>query len=237
MDPIPVFLLTFACGLVLNIVAFFLLGGRALLAEGRGDDAETEAVGTPELWTARQILTIVLFAGILGLGLLAGIDVGFLALSAAGVLALVFPSDLKEGMERIGRAVVLLIGGIVAYITVLQNAGVVDSLAGSVSGIGVPLAAGLLMLYVAGAVSAFASTNAMFGALVPLAAPLLTGGDLPVLGFVVALSVAASSSDASPFSTGGALVVTNTEEAKRTRTFKGLMAWGMSMVAVTPVLV
>lgn len=197
MDPIPVFLLTFACGLVLNIVAFFLLDGRALLAEGRGDDAETEAVGTPEPWTARQILTIVLFAGILGLGLLARSDVGFLALSAAVVLALVFPSDLKEGMERIGWGVVLLIDGIVAYITVLQNTGVVDSLAGSVSGIGVPLAAGLLMLYVAGAVSAFASTNAMFGA----------------------------------------LVVANTEKAKRTRTFKGLMAWGMSMVAVTPVLV
>ena len=42
--------------------------------------------------------------------------------------------------------------------------------------------------------------------------------------------------DSSPFSTGGALVVANTEEHQRDKTFRSLLAWGMSMVIAAPLL-
>ncbi len=170
-------------------------------------------------------------------GLFFGLDVGFLALTAAVILGGLWPDDLKQGMAGIGWGVVLLIGGIITYVSVLEGAGVVDNLSNSVVGIGSALVAGLLMMYIAGIVSAFATTNAMFGVLVPLAAPLLVAGELPTLGFTLALCVAASAVDSSPFSTGGALVVANSEEHLQERAFKGLMAWGMSMVAIIPVVV
>ncbi|MCQ9386593.1 SLC13 family permease [Brevibacterium moorei] len=264
VDPMAIFIGTFVFNLVLNLVAFFLLGGRGLLARRGGGGAQTTGAEVPagrahtvttapagtggtatteastpakESWNWQNHLTLVLFLAILALGLFAKLDVGYLALGSAVLLGLIAPQYVKDGMDAIGWGVVLLIGGIVTYVGVLQKAGVVDTLANGITGIGSVLVASLLIMYVAGIVSAFASTNAMFGVLVPIAAPLLLGGQLPLVGFVLALSIAASAVDSSPFSTGGALVVANTEEDKRDKTFKGLMTWGMSMTAIVPLIV
>ncbi len=202
-------------------------------ASGTADPSLAPA--TP--WGAKNTITVVLFAAILGLGLFARLDVGFLAIVAAVVLLLIYPGDAKAAVARIEWNVILLIGGIVTYVGVLQEAGVVDTIAGGVAGIGAPLLAALVLMYIAGVVSAFASTNALFGVLAPLAAPLLLAGGLPVTGFTIAMCVAASAVDSSPFSTGGALVVANTEESKKDETFRGMMIWGMACVVVVPVAV
>ncbi|MCI2420453.1 hypothetical protein MOQ72_23680 [Saccharopolyspora sp. K220] len=233
-----VFLATFLFNLVLNLAAFTLFGGWKLIGRGKAQPAEAEPADAPGAaargWTGAQVLTIALLVllviGALGFDL----DVGFGALAVAVILTVIFPRQSKDAAGEIGWSVVLLIGGIVTYVTMLQNVGVVDSLGGSIAGISQPLLAALLILLVGGLVSAFASTNAMFGALVPLAVPFMASGDIGVFGFVTALCVAASAVDSSPFSTGGALVVANTEESKRTQTFRSLLAWGMSMIGVAP---
>jgi di/tricarboxylate transporter len=254
IPPAPIFLFTFLANLALNTAAFFLLGGRELLRRGAADDetgqpdpypdtpGEPSGAGGTALatkattWTTANILTVALLVGIVVIALGFSMDVGFLALSAAVVLAALYPQDSKRGFEQIGWGVILLIGGIVTYISVLQGAGVIDDLAHSVSTIGSPMIAALTILFVAGIVSAFASTNAMFVVLVPLAAPLVLTGDVSTVGFVTALCVAASAVDSSPFSTGGALIIANTEEHLRDKTFRGLLIWGMSMIVVAPVL-
>ncbi|WP_020112885.1 SLC13 family permease [Rhodococcus sp. 114MFTsu3.1] len=250
LDPAPIFLLTFVANLVLNLAAFFLLGGRELLRRGRQiaeiSDEERDlgptpssggtAVATAVKWTTRNVLTVALLTGIVFLALTFTLDVGFLALTSAVILAALYPSDSKKAVEQIGWGVILLIGGIVTYISVLQSAGVIDSIATSVTTIGSPLVAALTILFVAGLVSAFASTNAMFVVLVPLAAPLVLTGNVSTLGFVVALCIAASAVDSSPFSTGGALIIANTEEELRDKTFRGLLIWGMSMIVIAPVM-
>ncbi|MDV6271464.1 SLC13 family permease [Rhodococcus globerulus] len=250
LDPAPIFLLTFVANLMLNLVAFFLLGGGELLRRAKHaddnldseiDDDSTGPTGGTALatkaakWTSANVLTVALLVGIVTVALAFTLDVGFLALAAAVVLAAIYPQDSKRAFEQIGWAVILLIGGIVTYISVLQSAGVIDNIAQSVTTIGAPLIAALTILFVAGIVSAFASTNAMFVVLVPLAAPLVLTGEVSTLGFVVALCIAASAVDSSPFSTGGALIIANTEEHLRERTFRGLFIWGMSMIVVAPV--
>ena len=246
VDPAPVLLWTFVANVVINIGAFLLLGGRELMRRGREDetaDATTSALagGTATAlktgkWTLENVITIVLMTGILVGALGFKLDVGFLALGAAVLLSLLYPEHTKAASSQIGWSVILLIGGIVTYVTMLDNAGVIEGLANSVAGIGTPLVAALLLLLVAGVVSAFASTNAMFVVLVPLAAPLLVAGQVDVLGFIIALCIAASAVDSSPFSTGGALVVANTEEDKRDRTFRGMLIWGLSMIGIAPLL-
>jgi di/tricarboxylate transporter len=246
IDPGPLFFWTFGANVVINAVAFLLLGGPELLRRGRGHETSDPTTSLPGggtatilrsgTWTTQKIVTITLMAGILVGALGFRLDVGFLALAAAVVLSALYPQHSKEAVGHIGWNVILLIGGIVTYISMLETAGVIQQLATMVANIGTPLLAALMMLVVAGVVSAFASTNAMFVVLVPLAAPLLVAGSVDVLGFVVALCIAASAVDSSPFSTGGALVVANTEEDKRGRTFRGMMLWGMCTIVAAPVL-
>ena len=94
--------------------------------------------------------------------------------------------------------------------------------------------AALLICYVGGVVSAFASTTGILGALIPLAVPFLETGAVGAVGLIIALSISSSVVDSSPFSTSGALTVANTPEDHRERVFKRLMQWGMSMVLVAP---
>lgn len=254
----PVFALTFIANLLLNVVMFFLLGGRSLIR--RSDDAPNSAGTEPSAppradsgrvvladlpaapaakvksWSLANVITSSLLVSVVVGALGFSLDVGFLALTAAVILAVIYPADSKIAIEQVGWGVILLIGGIVTYISLLQGAGVVDSLAQSVTQVGSPVVAALTILIVAAIISAFASTNAMFVVLVPLAAPIILGGEISTLGFVVALCISASAVDSSPFSTGGALVIANTEESLRGRVFRGLLVWGMSMIAIAPIL-
>lgn len=242
IEPIPIFIATFLVNVLLNIFCFFLLDGRDILKHrNRHRPAEvTELSGNgdvaPARWTRIQVVTIGLMLCIVIGGVGFGLDVGFLALTAAVILAVVSPDDASKGLIDIGWGVILLIGGMVTYINMLDTAGVIDELAHSVAGIGTPLFAALLMLFIASIVSAFASTNAMFVVLVPLAAPLLVSGDISSIGFAIALCLSASVVDSSPFSTAGALVLANTDDHRQHRTFNGLAAWAFSMIGVAPVL-
>ena len=98
--------------------------------------------------------------------------------------------------------------------------------------------AALLVLYVGGVVSAFASTTGILGALIPLAVPFLEGPDavLGVVALVTALAISSSVVDSSPYSTSGALVVANANEADREAVYKSLLKWGFSMVAIAPLV-
>jgi di/tricarboxylate transporter len=164
-----------------------------------------------------------------------GHDVGYLAITGALILASLRPDDAQAGLQQIGWGVVLLIGGMVTYVNMLDSAGVITTIANQVAGLGSPLIAALLLLWISALVTAFASSNAMFVVLAPLSAPLLMQGDLPALGFAIALAVSVVTSDASPFSTAGALVVANAEEHRRDRVYRRLMQWAFGLIALVPV--
>jgi Na+/H+ antiporter NhaD/arsenite permease-like protein len=242
IEPIPIFIATFLVNVLLNVFCFFLLDGRVIMKNrlNRGQASPAPSIAAapsnPTVWTHIQLVTIGLMICIIIGGVGFGLDVGFLALTAAVILAVVSPEDASRGLIEIGWGVILLIGGMVTYINMLDTAGVIDELAQSVAGIGTPLFAALLMLFIAAVVSAFASTNAMFVVLVPLAAPLLVAGDVSSVGFAIALCLSASVVDSSPFSTAGALVLANTDEHRQQRTFRGLAAWAFSMIGIAPVL-
>ncbi len=143
---------------------------------------------------------VVLMVGALGFDL----DVGFTALTIAVALTLVFPQSAKGAVEKISWGTVLLIGGIVTYVTLLESQGVVDALGDGVAGIGAPLVAALLICFIGSVVSAFASTTGIIGALIPLAVPFLLTDEVSAIGLIAALAISSSVVDCSPFSTNGA---------------------------------
>jgi di/tricarboxylate transporter len=256
---------SFVFNALLSVVVFFMFGGRELLSrrvetEGPGETPASDAPDAPaggttahaEGGTAVATKTepvqtattlngqrIVTLAGLLVLvvgALVFDIDVGLLALSIATVICIVFPEDCKASVGQVAWPTVLLICGVVTYVGIMQTIGTIDMLGESVAGIGVPLLAAFVICLIGAAVSAFASTTGILGALIPLAVPFLLGGEIGAVGMIIALAISSSVVDSSPFSTSGALVVASSGAEVRDRVFRGLMIWGLSMIIVAPVL-
>jgi di/tricarboxylate transporter len=256
------FLSSFVFNALLSVVVFFLFGGRDLLrrklevpeSSGRfereveekaettgsrpmagGSAAAAEAAEVPPL-TRDMVLTLIGIVVLIGVALAFDVDVGFVALSIALVLSLISPQATKDAVNKVAWPTVLLICGIVTYVSLLETLGTIDWLGEQVATIGAAMFAALLICYVGGAVSAFASTTGILGALIPLAVPFLETGAIGAVGLIIALSISSSVVDSSPFSTSGALTVANTPQEKRDYVFKRLMVWGMSMVVIAPFL-
>ncbi|MGG5258280.1 SLC13 family permease [Phycicoccus avicenniae] len=183
-----------------------------------------------------RILTLVGLAFLAISALLLKFDVGFTALGVAVVLTLVFPQSAKGAVDKIAWGTVLLVGGIVTYVSLLQDQGTVEWLGQQVAAVGAPLVAALLICVIGAVVSAFASTTGILGALIPLAVPFLLTGQVGAVGLVIALAISSSVVDISPFSTNGALCVANAEDKDRDGVFRQLMRWGMSLVVVAPLV-
>ncbi|MEV4897969.1 SLC13 family permease [Nonomuraea sp. NPDC055795] len=248
-DPGMLFLSSFAFNLALSAVVFLLFGGRDLLRRGRevsedgvaGDGGGGGGGGGGGTAVAtrlgkERVLTLGGLAVLAGGALFFGLDVGFTAITVAVVLSLISPKGAKDAIGQIAWPTVLLICGIVTYVSLMERVGTIDFLGGKVATIGIPLLAGLLICLIGAAVSAFASTTGILGALIPLAVPFLLTGDIGAVALVTALSVSSSVVDSSPFSTSGALVVANSPETERDYVFRGLMRWGFSMIAIAPLL-
>lgn len=241
IDPIPMFVLTMVASLVVNAVAFFVFGGRNLIrqsqsAELQGDTKDDESTSdTP--WQPMQILTIATMLVVMSSTVVFGHDVGYMAITGAIVLAAFQPEQAQEGLKRIGWGVVLLIGGMVTYVNVLDSAGVISAIAQQVANLSTPIVAALILFYIASFITMFASSNAMFVIIAPLAAPLMLAGEFGVLGFAVALVLSVVMTDSCPISTAGALVVANSPEHQQQRAFNTLLKWSISVLATVPLLV
>jgi di/tricarboxylate transporter len=183
-----------------------------------------------------QVFTLFSIAAVAALALIFGINVGFIAFCAAALLQMLFPASSGQAEKRIAWSVVLLVCGIVTYVTALQRYGTVDAVGAAISGLSAPLLTGFLICAVGAVTSAFASSAGILGAMIPLALPFMLQGEIGTTGMVTALAISATVVDATPFSTVGALVVANTEDDERLMVYRGLLVWGGAMVITAPVL-
>ncbi|MGV9802815.1 SLC13 family permease [Mycobacterium sp. NPDC003449] len=165
-----------------------------------------------------------------------GADVGFTSLLVAVVVSLFSPKINKGAINKIAWPTVLLICGIVTYVSMMDRIGTIDWLGNGVADIGVPLLSAFLICLIAALVSAFASTTGILGALIPMAVPFLLSGQIGPVSMIIALAISASVVDSSPFSTSGALVVASSTDDERDKIFRQLNIWGFSMVLIAPIL-
>ncbi|OLT02816.1 hypothetical protein BJF90_28750 [Pseudonocardia sp. CNS-004] len=213
------------------------LPGPSTTAGGSGSSAglSDDDPTAPQPLTRDNVFTLLglaaLAVGALGFGL----DVGFTALTVAAVLSLISPVSAKAAVGQVAWPTVLLICGIVTFVSLMERVGTIDWLGHLVTQIGSPLLAAIIICLIGAIVSAFASTTGILGALIPLAVPFLLAGEVGAIGLIIALSISSSVVDSSPFSTSGALVVANSPEAQNDKVFRGLMVWGFSMCAVAPI--
>jgi di/tricarboxylate transporter len=253
-NPTLLFVSSFVINLLLCVIVFALFGGRELLGrrvqvtdesveheEVPGGSGTTSTTAPPQTSTPvtsldrYRVFTLIGILGLAGGALFFDLNVGFVAFTVAAVLTLLDPQGSKGAVSQIAWPTVLLVCGIITYVSLMQDIGTDKWLGAQVAGIGAPLIAALLICFIGGAVSAFASTTGILGALIPLAVPIILGGRIGAVGVIIALSLSSSIVDSSPFSTSGSLVVANSDEQDRDVVFRKLMIWGMSMVVVIPI--
>ena len=250
------FLMALVFNVLMGVIVFVFLGGRRLIgAQARAemdeirqementedaDGAGGTAVATVTAPTATRAVTPYQWATILGLAALvigAGIfalDIGVVSLTIGGVLAIMKPVESRKALDNVSWATIVLVGGMVTYIEVLQAAGTVDWISDKMSSMGAPMIGLLLLCYLSGVVSALASSIATIGIAITMAAPFLVNGDLPVAGAAAAIAVAATVVDVSPFSTNGAMVLANVDAEHRDKFFRQMLVYSGVVVAVGP---
>lgn len=173
----------------------------------------------------------------LGIGALVfKFNVGLVAMTVAVVLALLSPKTQKAAIDKVSWSTVLLIAGIITYVGVMEKAGTVSYVANGISSLGMPLLVALLLCFTGAIVSAFASSTALLGAIIPLAVPFLLQGHISAVGVVAAIAISTTIVDTSPFSTNGALVVANAPDDKREHVLRQLLIYSALIAIIGPVV-
>lgn len=205
-----------------------------------GDSLMDAAQSAPAAEGARwyQLLTV---AGLLALAVLTLFfkqDIGFVSITIGLLLTLMAPNLQKRALGQVSWPEIMLIVGVSTYVGVMDKMGTIDFVGHSVAGLTSPMVAALLLCFVGAVVSAFASSTAVLGSLIPLAVPFLLGDTgVSAVGFIAAMAVSSTIVDVSPFSTNGALVLANARGISREVFFRQLLIYGALITVIAPVVV
>ena len=207
-------------------------------ASGAGAAAALQASIEHAGATMQQIVTVVGLIALAVLTLVYKLDIGFVAITIGLILSIIAPNVQKRAITQVSWPEIMLIVGVSTYVGVMEKMGTITFVGESVAHLTSPMVAALLLCFVGAVVSAFASSTAVLGSLIPLAVPFLQSGTgVDPIGFIAAMAVSSTIVDVSPFSTNGALVLANAQGVDRDVFLRQLMIYGGIITLVAPVVV
>ena len=257
---LTVFLASLAVNFLMAVILFVVLGGRRLV-NMRADDLDSDEItddlhhggvgvsarGTGTVTATRtqalgvkrdQVLTLVAFALVAVIALAFDKNIGFVSITAAVILAILSPNQHKDAIKQVAWPTVLLVAGVSTYAAVLTEAKAPEFVGNWAAGIGAAVIGALVLCYVGGVVSAFASSTALLPVIIPIAIPLIANGGVGAATFVAALAISSTIVDVSPFSTNGALMLANRPDTiTETAYYKQILTYSVIVVVVGPLLV
>jgi Na+/H+ antiporter NhaD/arsenite permease-like protein len=253
-----VFIASLAINTAMAVILFLALGGRQLMRErvdpadaaghvvddlheggqsvtvsgqGAGVSTTTRGVGVRR----DHVLTLVAFAAVAVTALAFDQNIGFVSITAAVALAMLSPQQHKDAVKQIAWPTVLLVAGVSTYATILNEAGSPEYIGNWAAGLGIVAIGALVLCYVGGIVSAFASSTALLPVIIPIAVPLIENGGINAALFVAALAVSSTIVDVSPFSTNGALMLANKPDSiSEPVYYKQILTYGVIVTLVGP---
>ena len=211
-------------------------------SDARSATGATPTTGTPNPddagTTLEHVLTLLAFLAVAVVALVFDKNIGFAAITAAVVLSILTPKAYKDTVKQIAWPTVLLVAGVSTYATILTTAGSPEFVGNWAAGLGAAAIGALILCYVGGVVSAFASSTALLPVIIPIAIPLVSEGGLSAGFFVAALAVSSTIVDVSPFSTNGALMLANRPNTIDESTYyKQFLTYATIVTLVGPLLV
>jgi Na+/H+ antiporter NhaD/arsenite permease-like protein len=242
---ITIFLSSLVINTLMATVLFFVLGGRQLISKRVDPSEEKESLGSGGTTVAvetrvhrDQWLTLVAFVGVALVSLIFDKNIGFVAITAAVILSVLAPQKNKDTVKQIAWPTVLLVAGVSTYATILTTAGSPEFVGNWAAGFSTAVIGALILCYVGGVVSAFASSTALLPVIIPIAIPLVADGGVSAGLFVAALAVSSTIVDVSPFSTNGALMLANRPDSiGEEKYYKQILTYSVIVVLVGPLLV
>lgn len=254
---LTLFFSSLVVNLIMATILFVMFGGRQLMNQRLDPDDDTvhghrEGVSVPARGTGDstsstiqaqgvrrdQVLTLLAFVGVAVVALVFEKNIGFVAITAAVILATLNAQEHKDAVKQIAWPTVLLVAGVSTYATILSAAGSPEYVGRWAAGLGVAALGALVLCYVGGVVSAFASSTALLPIIIPIAVPLISEGGINAVLFVAALAISSTIVDVSPFSTNGALMLANKPDSIEERVYyKQILTYSVIVVLVGPLLV
>ncbi len=241
---LTIFFASLVVNTVMAAILFVLLGGRKLLSaridpdEAAAEEAEKARGGRgpgaprPGADPARLPRDVAVIALILDK------NIGFVAITAAVALSFLGPKRYQDTVKQIAWPTVLLVAGVSCYATILTEAGSPEFVGDWAAGLGVAAVGALVLCYVGGVVSAFASSTALLPVIIPIAVPLVDDGGINAALFVAALAVSSTIVDVSPFSTNGALMLANRPDSiSEPVYYRQILTYSVIVVVVGPLFV
>lgn len=259
---ITIFLASLVVNAILAVILFVVLGGRKLLGVqiDPDDPGLTDTDDDPQPGSASgsagrsgglasttttvrgvqldRVLTIVAFLGVATVALAFDKNIGFVAITAAVLLSMLSAEQHRDAIKQIAWPTVLLVAGVSTYATILEEAESPEFVGEWAAGLGVVAVGALVLCYVGGVVSAFASSTALLPVIIPIGLPLIADGGISAGLFVAALAVSSTIVDVSPFSTNGALMLANKPDTIDEQVYyKQILSYSVIVVLVGPLLV
>jgi len=239
--------LEFALNTALAIIAFLVYGGwrlmrrRSLAPTGAADAAAAPVPQSTEATMSRYevaaLLAIVAFiVAVLGFKL----DVGLTAFTLGALLHLLFTPEERGVIAALPWPVVLIIAGVLTYISLLLSIGTLEAITRHMQGIQSPVLSVIALAYFASVFASFESSQvAVLAVVVPVALQVELGlsHSLPMLLLVLTVvAYSAVVTSTSPFHVSGALTIANTGDAEEARTlFRRLLVWTIGVAVVVPI--
>ncbi len=155
-QPMALFAANFIYNAVLGLVIYVSFGGAELLRR-RGSTSVLAAHvsdAAKGMNLVRLVTLVCIFLAAVG-ALVFRLDLGMLALSAAVVLHVLFPSTSEGATSKIGWSTIVMICGVITYMALLQRTGAVKVVGDSV--VSTPTLGVLLICFVAAVTSLFAA--------------------------------------------------------------------------------
>lgn len=187
---------------VFSLAAYFLLGG---LKPKKMEAAEKpHFVGLDRNQTLTLLAILVVLVGVIFFGQ----NIGLISFACAGVLLLVGAVDQKKAIAAIPWGTILLICGMSVLISVVNDCGGIDLLAGKLENIIGEKSAQPVMMVLGGLMGAVSSgTGVVMPTLIPLAAELSGTLNISAMSLVIGVIVGTNGVVISPLSTVGGICV------------------------------
>lgn len=213
-------------------------GGPSVITTGTAPTVEPTRLDEIEStgFTPLRVLTLLGMVALLIGSAVFKLDVGVCSMVIAAVLLILAPNKHKPAVNNVTWSAVLLVCGMLTYMSVLNDNGTIAFLGDAAASLGSPLLTALILCFAVAVISAVGSSIGTLGIVLPLAAPLLAMGELGLAGFVAALCFCAVIVDVSPLSSNGVMVLANAEVPDKDKFQRTLFKYTGYVVLVAPIL-
>jgi di/tricarboxylate transporter len=223
------------------IIAYVLFGGLKLLRVKDHKQRKTLMAIKIQRFDRAQIFTLVGIAMlIIGSLSIKKFDIGLNAFLIGAVLSLLKAADEGKAIKAMPWATILMVTGVTVLVQLMSTVGGTDLFASLMAKISTPFTITLVAGFLAGLISVYGSTTGVIlPTFIPLAPVLLekVGGSpadltqlMPLLSSIIVCGFIV---DLSPLSTTGAVFLANAgPKADKTRLFRDMLIWGLSMSVV-----